>query len=71
MRKNKLTEYGVAIKIRLIEMDRSQEWLINEVNKRGIIILDRSFLNRIMTGVVKTSAAVPIINEILGITSYD
>lgn len=67
MRKNKLTEYGVKIKLRLIERNQTQEWLINEVNKRDIVKLDSSFLNKIMTGTIKTSLAVPIIDEILGI----
>ena len=69
MRKNKLTEYGVKIKLRLIERNQTQEWLINEVNKRDIVKLDSSFLNKIMTGTIKTSLAVPIIDEILGIDS--
>lgn len=67
MRKNSLTDYGKKVKTRLIELDKTQKWLITEVNKRVSITMTSSYLNRIMIGKVVSSSAVPVINEILGI----
>ena len=67
MRKNKLTDYGKCIKKKLLDMDKSQEWLISEVNKKSPITLTSSYLNRIMIGKVINSTAIPIINEVLEI----
>ena len=71
MLKNKFTEYGKSIKRRILELDRTQAWLIDEVNKRANITMTSSYLNRIMIGKVAKSSAIPIINEILGIESEE
>lgn len=66
-RKKILTDYGKKIKVRLAELDRTQEWLISEVKKKKSGFIDSSYLNRIMTGGVLDSVYVPIINQILDI----
>ena len=67
MRKHPLTHYGKEIKMKLIKVEKSQEWLIGEVNKKSKFELTAPYLNRIMTGKVVNSSVIPIINEILGI----
>ena len=67
MRKNALTNYGRSIKKKLLDMDKSQEWLIREVNNKCTIMVTSSYLNRIMTGKVRKSAAIQVINNILDI----
>ena len=71
MPKNKFSEYGKEIKKRLLDLDETQAWLIDRVNEVADITLTSSYLNRIMTGKVAKSSAVPIINKILGIESND
>lgn len=70
----KVSDFGISVKIRLIEMQRTQEWLIQQVKERtGDNFFDSSWLHRILTG--KTPAErgrngnpgkAQIIREILG-----
>ena len=46
----KTTEFGKAVKIRLIEMDKTQEWLIQQVKERTGDFFDSSYLHRLMAG---------------------
>lgn len=69
------TDFGKAVKIRLVEMDKTQVWLIDQVKERtGDKSFDSSWLHRILTG--KTSGEVGykgkpgkavVIREILGL----
>lgn len=45
-----LSDFGKAVKIRLIEMDKSQDWLIKQVQERTGDYFDSSYLWRIMSG---------------------
>lgn len=61
-----LTEYGKEVKMKLIDLGKTQEWLIKEVKKENPeIFVDASVLRKIFTGEIKQSALVPIINKIL------
>lgn len=66
MRKHPLTKYGKKIKMKLIEREKTQEWLMQEIRKRSNLFVDCKLLNNIMTGKTNSSV-IPIINEILGI----
>ena len=44
------SDFGKAVKIRLIEMDKSQDWLIKQVQERTGDYFDSSYLWRIMSG---------------------
>lgn len=46
----KTTDFGKAVKIRLIELDKNQEWLIEQVKERTGDFFDSSYLHRLMTG---------------------
>lgn len=69
-----MSDFGKAVKIRLIELDRTQEWLIEQVKDRiDGDFFDSSYLHRILAG--KTPAKrgrngkpgkAEIIREILG-----
>lgn len=68
-RKNPLTEYGIAIKTELLKLNKTQNWLIEEVKKMlPERYLDVSYLNRIMTGQVKQSVVMDVIDRVLGTT---
>ena len=43
-------DFGKAVKIRLIELGKTQNWLIEQVVERTGDFFDSSYLNRILTG---------------------
>lgn len=69
----KTSDFGKAVKMRLIEMEKSQEWLIEQVKETTGDFFDSSYLHRILTGKLsaekgnngKPGKAV-VIREILG-----
>lgn len=65
--KAQLTDYGKAIKFRLIEIGKDQAWLIDEVKKKTSLYFDSAYLWRIQTGQLSTPKIVAAINEILGL----
>lgn len=46
----KVSDFGMAVKIRLIEMQKTQEWLIEQVKEKTGDYFDSSYLHRILTG---------------------
>ena len=46
----KTSEFGKAVKIRLVELDQTQGWLIEQVKERTGDYFDSSYLNRILSG---------------------
>ncbi len=62
-----MTEYGKAIKKRLLDMDRPQKWLIDEVNKETGLYFDRSYLTKIANGAKTAPRIVEVINKLLKI----
>lgn len=68
--KKHLSEYGKTVKIRLLERDKKQEWLISEIRNRfPDIYVDGSNIRKILTGEIKSGKVVSAINEILKITN--
>lgn len=62
-----LTEFGKQVKIKLIQMDKPQKWLNEEVIKRTGLYFDDSYLHRIVTGKNSNPKIVSAIKEILSI----
>ena len=62
-----LTEFGKQAKIKLIQMDKPQKWLNEEVVKRTGLYFDDSYLHRIVTGKNSNPKIVSAIKEILEI----
>ncbi len=46
----KTSDFGKAVKIRLVEMEKTQEWLIEQVRERTGDYFDGSYLHKILTG---------------------
>lgn len=63
----KLTDYGKQIKHRLIDLDKTQQWLQESVTEKTGLYMDRSYMSKILTGQLATPKVVSAINEILGI----
>lgn len=65
LRKIPLTEYGKSVKKRLIEMDKSQAWLIEQLKRKTGKFVDSSLLNKILTGKSNSSTIISAINELI------
>lgn len=64
----KLCEFGKEIGKRLIDLDKPQLWLIDEVRSRTGLYFDDSYLYKIKTGQLSTPKVVKAICEILDIS---
>lgn len=65
-RKRPLTEYGVEVKVKLMKLNKTQKWLIEEVKKLlPETYLDSSNLYKIMTGEIKSIKIETSINQVL------
>ena len=62
-----ITQFGKAIKHRLIDLDKQQTWLIDAVAEKTGLYFDSSYLYKIMIGVHKTPKIISAICEILDI----
>lgn len=63
----KITPFGKEIKKRLVDTDRKQVWLIEQVRERTGLYFDSSYMNKIMTGRSNTPSIVQAIKDILDI----
>lgn len=62
-----LTPFGKAIKKRLVDIDHSQAWLIEQVAKTTGLYFDRSYMSKIQTGQLSTPKIVQAICDILNL----
>lgn len=60
-------DFGKAVKIRLIEMEKSQAWLIEQVKEKTGLYFDDGYLWKICAGVLSTPKVMAAIREILDI----
>jgi hypothetical protein len=60
-----LTSFGKQIKKRLVDLDRTQVWLIDQVRQTTGRYFDRSYLHKIQTGRLTTPGMVAAICKIL------
>ena len=65
MDKSTLTPFGKTIKKKLVDLDRNQSWLINQVCLQTGLYFDGSYLHKIMAGKLDTPKIVQAIREIL------
>ena len=59
------TVFGKATKKALVDIERTQEWLMNEVVSRTGLFLDSGYLYKILTGQRSAPKIVQAIQEIL------
>lgn len=62
-----ISEYGKAIKVRLVELGVDQNWLIEQVRSKTGLYFDSSYLHKIMCGTEKSKTITTAIDEILNI----
>ncbi len=63
----KRTSFGKEVQKKLIDLDRNQTWLIEEVRKRTDLYFDSSYLAKILNGTLGTPRIKHAICEILDI----
>lgn len=56
-----------AVKVKLVEIDKTQTWLSEELKNRYGIYMDRFYLSRILAGQVNSVNTIDKICEILSI----
>lgn len=61
------TEFGKTIEKKLIDLERPQNWLIEQVRAQTGLYFDSSYLYKIKTGKLATPKIVRAIQEILGL----
>lgn len=61
------TQYGDLVQFKLIQLKKTQTWLIEELRAKTGMYVDRSNLFKILTGAYKSERIISAINEILGI----
>lgn len=61
----KTTEFGKDIKKRLVDLGKTQTWLIEQVENKTGLYFDGSYLYKVMNGVLATPKIVGAIREIL------
>ena len=61
------SKFGKKVKKRLVDIDRSQTWLINRVKEKTGLYCDSSYMYKILTGQHNTPSIVQAICEILEI----
>lgn len=66
-----ICSYGTKIKMCLIESNKEQNWLIDEVKSLTGLYFDSSYLYKIMAGKIKTPTIIAAINQVLGIEYPD
>ena len=60
-----LTPFGKEIKKRLVDIDRTQAWLIEQVQVTTGLYFDRSYMHKIQTGQLATPKIIQAIRDIL------
>lgn len=57
--------FGKTVKRRLLDMDKSQKWLIEQIHERTGLYIDGSYLWKILAGKRRPPQIISAIEEIL------
>ena len=60
-----LSDFGKDIKRRLIDIEKNQAWLIEQLRKKTGLYVDSSYMYKIQTGQLNTPKIITAICEIL------
>ena len=69
MERKELCQFGKSIEKKLVDMNKKQLWLIEEVKKDTGKYFDRSYLHKIEVGELATPGIISSISKILEIPS--
>lgn len=62
-----ISDFGKAIKHRLVDMEKNQAWLIEEVKADTGLYFDSSYMTKILNGTIHTPRIVDSICKVLDI----
>ncbi len=62
-----MTEYEKAVKHKLIDIDKSPSWLVEQIKQREGCYIDSGYLSKILSGKRNAPKIKTAINEILNI----
>lgn len=62
-----LTDFGKRVKYRLVDLERTQEWLQEQVREKTGLFVDSSYMYKILAGQRAAPKIVKAISEILGL----
>lgn len=62
-----ITEYGKTVRKRLIDIEKTQEWLREQVVERTGLYIDAQYMTKILNGQRGAPKVKAAINEILGL----
>ena len=62
-------KFGKAVKKKLVDIEQTQEWLMQQVRDDTGLYIDSSYLYKILTGKLRTPKIIESISKILDITS--
>lgn len=65
------TVFGKDVKKKLVDIEQSQEWLMEQITERTGLYCDSGYLYKIMTGKNSTPKIVQAIREILDLPEND
>lgn len=66
-----LTPFGKDIKKRLVDMDHTQAWLIEQVARTTGLYFDRSYMHKIQTGQLSTPKVIRAVRKILDLPEQE
>jgi len=67
-RKNAVTPFGIFVKMKLLELNKTQNWLIEQAKMvDSSIYIDSSVMNKVLTGQIKTGKVVDAVKKVLTI----
>ena len=67
MKNIKVCEFGKEIKKKLVDLDQTQDWLIEQVKADTGLFFDSSYMHKILTGKLRTPKILESISRILNI----
>ncbi len=67
MNSSKFSDFGLSVKVKLLQTGKSQKWLEEEVTAKTGLFVDGSYLYKIFTGQRNAPKVVDAICEILEI----
>ena len=67
MNLSKLSDFGLCVKTKLLQLGKNQKWIEKAVTKKTGLYVDSSYMHKILTGQRKAPRVVAAIREILNI----
>lgn len=60
-----ITEFGKAVKKRLIDVGRNSDWLVDEVRAKTGLYFDSAYLSRVLRGINNSPKIIDAIRSVL------